>query len=489
MALLVIIAILGSLVWLAWPTGRGDTASSKATEAIDNGRARSAKTKTTEPKIMAPPESDLARPGFYPPRYRIRAEYTEDPRSISGTERLLYVNAEDRPMEDLRFQVWTNEDTFTERGGGTQVRNATVNGKDARLDAAGTELVLTFPEPLPEGATAEVEFEFETAIPEIEAPFGHHRGVSSLGVWYPMLAVYDEEGWHVSPPTDFGEPYFAEASDYEVNLTVPKNLSPVATGVETKSEKRDDSRTFTYEVEAVRDFALAIGEDFSVESRRVGETTIKINYRPDSAFRAERAADLAAASLKYFSEIYGPYPYDELELVDTPLLSGTEYSTLTFVSMANSKDYIFDTVIPHEVAHQWWYVKVGNDQFTSPWLDESLATYSEWIFTGDAATRFPDIVQPYAPLDSPVSDFPDTSSYQNTTYLYGAQLYRDLAYEIGPDTLLEGLRDYATEYAHETTDAEDLVNTLSETAGKDLSPFFRDRGVTLESASRQKKNP
>ena len=482
--------LLGFFLWILWPAG-GENSTTENAEAKKSSaksrssEARATKSEATGQKTAKPPDSDLAYPGFYPPRYEIEAEYAENPRTISGTEKLRYVNAEDQPMKEIRFQLWTNEKTFTERGGGTQVRNATVDGKNARLNAASTELTLTFPKPLPKGATAEVEFEFETTIPDIAAPFGYHQGVSSLGVWYPMLAVYDDKGWHISPPTEFGEPYFAEASDYEVRLTVPKNLTPVATGVETNRQKRDSNRTFTYKAGAVRDFAISIAEDFSVESRRVGNTTININYRPDSAFRAERAADLAAASLKYFSEVYGPYPYEELDIVDAPLLSGTEYSTLTFVSMANSEDYIFDTVVPHEVAHQWWYLKVGNDQFTSPWLDESLATYSEWLFTGDPDTRFPDSVEPYAPLDSPVDAFPDITSYQNTTYLYGAQLYRDLAYEIGQDTLLKGLRNYADEYAHKTTTAEDLVDALSETAGKDLSPFFRERGITLEKTPKE----
>jgi len=466
------LALLGGALWLLWPDNTGDST------AISSPK----KDKPTKPKsaVSKPPPSDLAYPGFYPPRYEIDAEYTESPHTISGVEKLRYVNAEDQPMKELRFQVWTNEETFTDRGGGTRVRNATVNGDEARLDLDNTELTLVLPKSLPKGATANVEFEFETTIPEIEAPFGHHQGVSSLGVWYPILAVHDNAGWHTSPPTKFGEPYFAEASDYEVNLTLPRDLTPAATGVEINKANDGASRTFTYEAEAVRDFALAIGEDFAVESREVRGTTVNIHYRPESAFRAERAADLAAASLEYFSGIYGPYPYEELDIVDAPLLSGTEYSTLTFVSIANSEDYIFDTVVPHEVAHQWWYLKVGNDQFASPWLDEALATYSEWLFAGDADTRFPDPIEPYAPLDSPVNAFPDTSSYQNTTYLHGAQLYRDLAYDIGQDTLLKGLREYATRYAHKTATAEDLVSTLSKTADKDLAPFFEERGVTLE---------
>ena len=472
-------AVFAGLALVVWLFRQEDAESGGSSENISRKEARAAKS-----EVAKPPPSDLAYPGFYPPSYVIEAEYEESPRTISGTEKLRYVNVEGEPMEELRFQVWTNEKTFTERGGGTTVRNATVDGQKARLEADGTALTLTLPDPLPEDVTAEVSFDFETSIPDIEAPFGHHRGVSSLGVWYPILAVHDADGWRVSPPTRFGEPYFAEASDYKVSLTVPGGLTPVATGVEVDRKERDPRRTFIYEAEGVRDFALAVGEDFSVESRRVGDTNVNIHYRPESAFRAERAADLAAESLEYFSEIYGPYPYEELDIVDAPLLSGTEYSTLTFVSMANSEEYIFDTVVPHEVAHQWWYLKVGNDQFAAPWLDESLATYSEWLFTGDAETRFPDPVEPDAPLDSTVETFPDAYSYQNTTYLYGAQLYRDLSYEIGPDTLLDGLQTYADEYAHKTATAEDLVQTLSETAGEDLSPFFEARGVTVRDAQK-----
>jgi len=484
----VVLALLGFVAWVIWPeaTSSSTTQDSSKTSAKSSPEKPSKKPRVERPKIIEPPPSDLAYPGFYPPYYEIEAKYTESPRTISGTEKLQYVNAEDRPMTELKFQVWTNEDVFTERGGGTQVRNATVDGEKARLKLKGTAFTLELPEPMPVGDTADISFEFETSIPEIEAPFGHYQGVSSLGVWYPMLAVYDEDGWNISPPTDFGEPYFAGASNYKVSLTLPKDLSPAATGIETESERVGEFRTFTYEAEAVRDFALAIGDNFAVESRKVGDTTVNVHYRPESAFRATRTAELAAASLQTFSEIYGPYPYKELEIVDAPLITGTEYSGLTFVSIANSEDYIFDTVVPHEVAHQWWYVKVGSDQFESPWLDESLATYSEWLFTGDADTRFPTLLEPYAPLDSPVDAFPDTGTYQNTIYVYGAQLYRDLAYEIGQETLFAGLRTYANQNDHKITTAEDLVQTLSEAAGEDLWPFFEARGITRDTSDKEK---
>jgi aminopeptidase N len=165
--------------------------------------------------------------------------------------------------------------------------------------------------------------------------------------------------------------------------------------------------------------------------------------------------------------------------VDAPVGTGAEFSTLVFADVAAAEDDLLDVVVPHEVAHQWWYVQVGSDQHEHPWLDEALATYSEWLFARDAATRFPNTTTPTAPLNSPVSAFPDLASYQQTTYVYGAQLYRDLAREIGEETLIQGLRSYAQEHRFGTATDEDLVASLSQAAGANLAPFFEERGVVV----------
>ncbi|HET7480365.1 MAG TPA: M1 family metallopeptidase [Rubrobacteraceae bacterium] len=437
---------------------------------------REAPTKV-RPRPEKPPPSKFSYPGFYPARYDIDAIYKEKPRSTAGTQTVRYVNAEDEPMRSLHFRLWTNETVFTDLDGGTTVSSVTVDGEKSRSSLDGTDLEVFFPKPLPRNATAQVALRFETTIPEIAAPFGHDSGVSSMGVWYPILAVYDEDGWNLAPTTEFGEPYFSEVADYTVRLTLPKGLTPATTGVEKDHDEAGGEQTSTYEAESVRDFALAIGEEFERVSRRVGETTINVYHRPESAIRAGRALDLASSSLAFFSKTFGAYPYPEFDLVDAPLVAGTEYSTLTFANLENTQDYVFDTVVPRKVSHQWWYVQVGSDQFEEPWLDESLATYSEWLYTGDAASRFPDPVAPTTPLDTSVGGFPDSYTYQNVAYLRGAQLYRDLSYEIGEEKLLRGLRDYASRYRYRTVNADGLISTLSDSTGEDLSSFFGSHGI------------
>lgn len=432
----------------------------------------------SEPPPEKPPPSELAYPGFYPASYRIEARYNESPRSITGVQTLRYVNAEARPMDSLHFRLWTNEKTFADLGGGTDISTATVDGKKAEFSVEGLDLEVTLPKTLPRNASVKVVLEFKTDIPRIAAPFGYDSGVASLGVWYPVLAVYDKDGWNLSPATRFGEPYFAEAADYDVQLNIPGDLTPVASGIEKSNREDNDRRTVTYEARSVRDFALAIGEDLTHISNEIDGTKVNVYYRPGSAPRAQRALDLASRSLEYFSGLYGAYPYPEFDLVDAPLVAGTEYSTLTFANLKSTQDYVFDTVVPHEVAHQWWYVQVGSNQFEEPWLDESLTTYSEWLSAGDVASRFPDPVGATIPLSAPVSAFPDNYTYQNVTYLHGAQLYRELARKIGEKQLLRGLREYVDKYRYKTATSEDLISTLSDSAGEDLEPTFKSYGVT-----------
>lgn len=440
----------------------------------------------SEPKPEKPPASKIASPGFYPARYDIRATYLEDPFEITGRQKVRYVNAENEPLKKLYFNVPTNEGIFDKHDGGTSVSDVKVDGKKAHFSLDGTELKIKLPSKLHDGETANVSLNFETKIPKLAAPFGHSSGLSALGSWYPVLAVHDQNGWNHNPPTSFGESYFAEAADYKVALTLPKKLTPVATGVEKGHSESGGKKKVTYKADSVRDFAMAIGDNLSKKSRQVDGSEVNVYYTPASEFRAGKALDLASKSLKYFSDLYGPYPYHELDLVDAPLTSGEKYSTFAFVAMANSRNYLFQTVIPHEVAHQWWYAQVGNNQFEEPWLDETLATYSEWLFAGDAETRFPRTAQTSVPLGSSMDAFPNEVTYQRTTYLYGAQVMRELSDKIGKDTLKRGLREYLKRYRYQTATSEDLVKTLSKTAGKDLTPFFKAHGVTVENSDKQR---
>ena len=58
---------------------------------------------------------------------------------------------------------------------------------------------------------------------------------------------------------------------------------------------------------------------------------------------------------------------------------GKKSITYSTILMHYSPDVI-DSVIVHEIAHQWWYGLVGNNQIRTPWIDEGLAEYCTAVF-------------------------------------------------------------------------------------------------------------
>ena len=86
-------------------------------------------------------------------------------------------------------------------------------------------------------------------------------------------------------------------------------------------------------------------------------------------------------SLLFFNSKFGEYPYRQISVVKTPFLyGGMEYPNLVMIAdnIVEKKDMA--RVIVHELAHQWWYGVVGNDQIREAWLDESITEYSAFLF-------------------------------------------------------------------------------------------------------------
>jgi aminopeptidase N len=73
---------------------------------------------------------------------------------------------------------------------------------------------------------------------------------------------------------------------------------------------------------------------------------------------------------------FGPYGWPDLQVVLTDA-AGMEHTGLIMTPPD-------DLTISHELAHEWWYALIGDDQAADPWLDEGFATYAEWRLLGTA---------------------------------------------------------------------------------------------------------
>ena len=214
------------------------------------------------------------------------------------------------------------------------------------------------------------------------------------------------------------------------------------------------------ELEESRDFALSLSDSFVVSEQQLDNGMSIAVYTFADATVNDRGLELDGAAhvlreaektLELFERLFGRYPYDRLVIVQGDFPDGMEFTGIVFVGSAwfygfdgTTRNYL-TLISVHEIAHQWWYARVGNDAALNPWLDEALATYSEYLFieamypedrnwwwTYRVAGYFPQ-----GQVDRTVYEFNTPREYINAIYLRGAQMLQNLREDIGDEAFFQ----------------------------------------------------
>lgn len=415
---------------------------------------------------------------------------------VSGTEQVLYTNNETEALPDLYLRLYPNAEHYAE--GELAVEKVMVNGQEGQFKVDGTILKVHLAKPLLPENQVELNLDFVVTVPHRDDRFGYYQDVVALGHWYPMMAVYDHEGWNLDPYVEMGDAFYSEVSMFTVNITVPQGVVVAASGLLADSVSQNDGPVrLTYYSGATRDFALALSPDYHVVSETVGEVTINSYYLTGDEESGKEALQYAVDSVKVFTEYFGPYPYTELDVVETHFTlqgspAGMEFPGLVIISTELYHGFFqddLDTVVAHEVAHQWWYGVVGNDQVDEPWLDESFATYSSLLYyefvQGKESAQAQLMLQaeiPYsliavaghdAPVKSSLLDFEDPLRYQAIVYSKGALFLNKLRQTVGDETFFAILQSYYQEYKYGVAHSEDFRQAMEEGAGdEDVATLY-----------------
>jgi hypothetical protein len=372
------------------------------------------------------------------PSYQIRLRSGPTGRVWQGSERIAFKNVGADPLSLIYLRLWSNG--VNGCGAHAIVVSQVVGGTPGGLSERCTVLPIELDRAVAVGGAAAVSFRLEIGVPRRNDRFGYHRGLALIGAALPTLAVHDDAGWHLPPFVDLGESFYSVVGDYEVRLNVPTGLDTPATGTAVAERATTERRITTYRADDVRDFAWAAGHLSRVRGAS-GVTSVVVWYQR-GGFHRERARVAlrnATVSMDTFSEAFGTFPYPEMDVVLTAFASfgGMEYPTIIFTNPDR-------LTVSHEIAHQWWYGIVGNDEYTEPWLDESFATWSQYLpfdarvgcdpfgFPSDATRITNDMGYWRAHLDE-----------YWVIYEGGACLLADLASRFGLDRFVEILRDHA----------------------------------------------
>ena len=405
----------------------------------------------------------------------------------------------------IYFRLFPNAGK-TYGNGRLQVDRVLLEGESlqTRLSVEDTVLEIQLPEPLRPGERITLAMEFHGQVAEDfgsqERPgygiYNYSEGVLAMSGWYPILAVYDDQGWHLDPVSWLGDSVYSEMAYYSVEVTAPPELVLAATGTILLQEIFADHARYQIETGPVRDFFLALSPDFKLLSREVSGTVVNAYYQTGDEKAASQALQVAVDALQVFNRRFGAYPYAELDIVQAPMriALGVEYPGIVMVATDLYRDpeqYVFTTAVAHEVAHQWWYNLVGNNVFAEPWLDEGLATYSTAVYyqevSGQAAylaysdtwqKRYERLLQE-SDDDLPTRDLAyfeqpgKAQIYGAVVYIKSALFFKALREEIGERAFFEGLRSYYEAHHYGVAAGEDLLQAFEVAAGQSLQDLYQ----------------
>ncbi|MBK9731926.1 MAG: M1 family metallopeptidase [Chitinophagaceae bacterium] len=329
------------------------------------------------------------------------------------------------------------------------------------------KLLLTEPL-LPEGSIT-ITTPFHVKIPRTFSRFGHVGQSYQITQWYPKPAVYDRFGWHPMPYLDQGE-FYSEFGSFHVSVTLPKNYVVGATGTllnETENKwldslaqanqrkfenrkqsgnepppspfekNKDDNsfppsdhetKTLQYVADHVHDFAWFADKRYHVMKSHVdlpgknSTITTWTMFLDKHAAQWKHAIHFVDSAVIYYSKWVGDYPYPQATAVEGALQAGDgmEYPMITVVSGGFGNNKSLETVIAHEVGHNWFYGILAFNEREHPWMDEGINSYYENRYV---ETRYPDEGLVPNVLAKPFDLTSYQRSYQNYL-IYAFQAYR-----------------------------------------------------------------
>lgn len=358
---------------------------------------------------------------------------------------------------------------------GLEVSAVTVDGAAADYIREGAELRVS-----PAGGIVEGE-EFTVAVTYSGRP--QPIDLISAGVEFGWTQT--PEGIYVAAEPDGARTWFpsndhpSDKATFTFHITVAKPFTAVANGELIETTDNGDTRTFVWDLQsraATYLATLAIGQYDRFESDGPDGVLIR-DYLPTSFNGTIPAAfDITADAMEFYTEWFGPYPFDRYGHVVVYDLGGA-LETQTIALMGNRA--LLEQVVVHELSHMWWGDSVTPASWQEIWLNEGFATFSEFLWTEHkqgTLAMLDDISGRHDALSSighfAISDPKETQLFGPAVYWRGGMTLHALRVEVGDEALKEIFHTYFERYTDGNVTTDDFIEVAEEVSGMDLTDLF-----------------
>ncbi len=388
---------------------------------------------------------------------------------------------------------------------GLTIQSVEVDGRSAEWSREGDELTITPRKGIRDHTRFTTVVRYD-GVPETIFEFGgpagfFHTDDGALVIGQPHVA----DTWF--PVND----HPIDKASYTIQITVPEGLEAISNGVLRSEHTRRGLTTWTWNAKEpmVSYLAMmAIGE-FDVRAYRAEGLRFWDALDPD-LFEGEppslgKVAEGSFARqpqiIDFLEGVFGRYPFsaaggvvDDLD----ELFFALENQTRPIYDMGPFEDPIAgDSVVVHEIAHQWVGDSLALEEWQHIWLNEGFATYAEWMWSereglGTVQEIFDDLAgRPAEHLfwSLMIGDPGPDAIFDAPIYDRGAMTLHALRLEVGDDVFFRILRRWTTSQAGDNVTTDEFIALAERISRQNLDELFKvwlftaEKPAVLEAAA------
>ncbi|WP_290870405.1 M1 family metallopeptidase [Hamadaea sp.] len=364
---------------------------------------------------------------------------------------------------------------------GMTVQSVEVNEKPATQARTGDELVITPDSGLATGAKFTVRVVYDgvpgsVTDPEVGKMGFFHTADGAFVVGEPESASL----WF--PVNDHPQ----DKAVYDVEVTVPAGLTAISNGVPGPQKTEAGWTTWKWsESTPMASYltTLAIGDYRVVNSTHKGKPVVLGVTKQVAAGAADTSMSHTVAIADYLESVFGAYPFDSyggVVVKDDDLHFALECQSRPVYSAGFFRRGVNDSVVVHELAHQWFGDSVSVKTWPDIWLNEGFASYAEWLWaeykhTSTAQKMFDNV---YATSDASIWRTPPAKPgkkelFGDSPYDRGAMTLHALRKAVGDKAFFEILKKWAEQKAGGVATTEEFIALAEQVSGKQLDALFQ----------------
>ncbi|MFY8090395.1 MAG: M1 family metallopeptidase, partial [Chitinophagaceae bacterium] len=294
-----------------------------------------------------------------------------------------------------------------------------------------------------------------------------------------------------------------------LHITVPDSLVAIGNGIQTQSQKHENSITYTWQVKnPINSYNIVpyIGKYVNFTDTFMGiKGKLDLSYwvLDYNLEKAQQQFSQVKQMLRAFEHWFGAYPFyeDGYKLVESPHLGMEHQSNIAYGNKFNN-GYLgrdlsgtgwglkWDFIIIHESGHEWFANNITTADIADMWVHEGFTCYSETLFTEyyygkEAGNEYCKGLRKNIQNDKPIiGPYGVNKEGSGDMYYKAANMIHSIRHTMNDDEKFRKmLVEMNTKFYHSIVTTQQIENFINEFTGYNFNGTFNQylRATTIPS--------